>query len=170
MTFTATTTTHPARRSLLGLVLAGVLALVLLAAASPANAASGPPFGNLDNAGGQIWSGEITGWAVDPDAAFAAIDVRLDLYDDGYLCAPWGGCSRYSFLISSQTQTANLASGGVPPFPYSFSGRNFGFEFLLPWGAADKACVTAINVGAGSDTSLGCVTLKWIDYDPLTWS
>lgn len=41
MTFTATTTTRPARGSLLGLVLTVALAIVLLAAASPANAGMG---------------------------------------------------------------------------------------------------------------------------------
>jgi hypothetical protein len=163
------TTSSPARRSLLGLLGALALAIVFFAAASPAKASTGSPIGKLDNAGGQISSGVVSGWAADLDTR-SAITVRLDVYREYWECLPglpgWG--CRWELvntvLVDSQMQTADDPNSEAfwALFGYYGWGAGYhGFEFKLPYGAGDKACVTAINVGVGSDTSLGCVTLVW---------
>jgi hypothetical protein len=165
---TLTTSSSPARRSLLGLVVALALAVVFFAAASPAEASTTGPIGKLDNAGGQISSGVVSGWA-DHSGYASAINVRLDVYRGYWECLPglWG--CRWELLdtvlVDSRMQIANEwnsdAAFELFDLYGSFDGYH-GFEFNLRYQAGDKACVTAIDGrGLGSDTSLGCVTLAW---------
>jgi hypothetical protein len=167
---TLTTITSTARRSLVGAVVVLALGVVFLASTSSAKAATGSPIGNLEYADG--YASGVKGWAADLDTS-SAIDVRMDVYRVYRFCWPTtsGGstCFDRYILVDSQTQTANhLNTAGFSPlFPYYAWGASWhGFEFvelLYVGGGPYKACVTAINVGAGSDTSLGCVNLVWIN-------
>jgi hypothetical protein len=168
-----TTTSSAARRSLLGAVVALALAVAFVAFASSAKAATGSPIGKLDNAGGTAWQGVVSGWAADPDAplyspwASSPIDVRVDLYRPQTFCY-LGVCwlTGRQVLVSSQTQTANSWSSealwALRGVAGSFDGAH-GFRFVLdPYYGEETACVTALNVGLGSDTPLGCVSPVWI--------
>jgi hypothetical protein len=174
-----TTISSAARRSLLGAVVALAIAVAFVASASSAKAATGSPIGKLDNAGGTIWNGVVSGWAADLDVpSSSAINVRLDLYRYQQYCAyAYGGVCWVTawgdVLVDSQTQTANVWNSeawwalGTSSW---YGGGNvwngyhgFRFAFDPYYGLrAERACVTALNVGAGSDTPLGCVSLVWI--------
>ena len=163
---TLTTITSTARRSLVGAVVVLALGVVFLASTSSAKAATGSPIGKLDNAGGTIWNGVVSGWAADPDVSlYSPIDVRLDVFRDQWYCLS-GSCwpTGRQVLVGSRTQTAN---GWSTEGAWALGWRSaadwyHGFRFALDWGAGDTACVTALNVGSGSDTPLGCVSMAWI--------
>ncbi|TML83344.1 MAG: hypothetical protein E6G08_20075 [Actinobacteria bacterium] len=160
MTFT--TISSAARRSLLGAVVALALAVAFVASASSAKAATGSPIGKLDSAGGTIGNGVVSGWAADPDVPlYSPIDVRLAVYRSQTVCFSTGRCKVGRVLVASLTQTAYdwnseamWALGGI-------AGAH-GFKFSVDYAAGDTACVTALNVGLGSDTPLGCISLIWI--------
>jgi hypothetical protein len=168
MTFT--TISSAVRRSLLGAVVVLALAVAFVASASPAKAATGSPIGKLDNAGGVVWDGVVSGWAADLDVPSSSpINVRLDVYRDQWYCySGWCWRTGRSVLVDSQTQTADdWNSDAWMALASWYGGGNVwngyhGFRFALNYGAGDTACVTALNVGPGSDTPLGCVTLAWI--------
>ena len=169
---TITTISNTARRLLLGTAVAFALAVAFAASSSSAKAATGSPIGTLDFGVGNTYF--VSGWAADPDVAssFSPINVRLDVYRNQWYCL-WGSGSCWltgrQFLVSSQTQNARLwntdaltALASWYPSGLNYASGYHGFRFDLDYGAGDTACVTALNVGPGSDTSLGCVTLVWI--------
>lgn len=159
-----TTIRSAARRSLLGGVVVLALAAAFVAFPSPAKAVTISPIGKLDNAGGPAWQGVVSGWAADPSAGlYSPINVRLDLYRPQWLCYQ-GVCwmTGKQVLVSSQTQTANSWSSDAASALGGFAGYH-GFKFVLdPYYGEETACVTALNVGPGTDTSLGCVSPVWI--------
>lgn len=163
MTFT--TISSAARRSLLGAVVALALAVAFVASASSAKAATGSPIGKLDNAGGWVVAnvGGVSGWAADPDVPlYSPIDVRLDVYRPQTFCY-LGVCwsTGRQVLVRSLTQTAYDWNSEAMWTLGGLAGAH-GFKFVLDYGAGDTACVTALNVGPGSDTPLGCVNLGWL--------
>src|SRR5262245_61494954 len=162
MTFT--TMSNAARRSLLGAVVAVALAAAFVAFASSAKAATGSPIGKLDSAGGTAGQGVISGWAADPDVPlYSPIVVRLDVYRPQMFCYQ-GLCwsTGRQVLVSSQTQTASSWSSDAMWALGGLAGGH-GFRFVLdPYYGQETACVTALNVGLGSDTPLGCVSPVWI--------
>lgn len=160
---TTTTRTRP-KPSVVGLLLAVVGTAISLAVASPAMASSGSPIGELDGAGAYA-AGTVYGWAADPETPYSAIRVRLDLYRYSLVCPGWGACFPRHVLAETRTQTADYWSyaAGVELEPYGARWNPYhGFQFVLSYpeySDGDRACVTAINVREGSDSSLGCVTL-----------
>jgi hypothetical protein len=153
----------------IGLVAAAVAALSF-AVASPAGATiGGSPTGEVDVSGTTIayhnyftsHPAPVTGWAIDPNALNWPITVRADV--------AW---TRYGVVIgrSSLSQLANRISADLAPDDPG--GNHHGFSITLP-GLDDgplgpnlydgttadyqeNVCFTAINVGAGSNTTLDC--------------
>jgi len=107
----------------------------------------------------------VHGWAIDPHAGSGPIDVRIDL--TVYKRAPDGFVWTYP---DSVTTTANYGSSDPALSCWGLGSQH---AFHIWWGPAPypgeglishnivrvDACVTAINVGPGRDTSLGCQTV-----------
>lgn len=168
MTFTTISST--ARRSLIGAAVALALAVAFVAHVSSAKAATDSPIGQLDNAGGPAWEGVVSGWAADLDVPpYSPISVRVDVYRPQWRCYK-GVCwlTTQQFLVGSQTQTANAWNSEASTELARSYGVNIwngyhGFSFVLdPYYGDETACVTALNVGPGGDTPLGCVSPVWI--------
>jgi hypothetical protein len=168
MTFPAT---RLMRRSLATLVIVTVLGIGLFATAAPASA-NGNPFGQVTNSYSGALFGYASGWAVDPDALWTPIDVHVDATYYSARCSKLG-CQTYPAATSSWTQTANRQEATMmsdPAYALLF-GPWHGFDIHLvragetvSVGASGylwaTACVTAVNVGPGSDASLGCFDLE----------
>lgn len=163
MTFT--TISSAARRSLVGAVAALALAVALVGFASPAKAATGSPIGKLDNASGWVVGnvGGVSGWAADPDVPlYSPINVRLDVYRPQTACdlrVCWS--TGRPVVVRTLTQTADDWNSDAMWTLGGLAGGH-GFRFVLDYGLGDTACVTALNLGPGSDTFLGCVSLGWL--------
>ena len=153
------------RRSLVAVVATAAIAVTFCAVASPASA--GSPFGQVTNNYQGTLFGYAAGWAVDPDAFWLPIDVRVDATYYKTSCW-WGRC--FSRVVDSYSwqQTANYYNDTMlsdPTYQLLF-GPYHGFNMTLVRPPTivtydyATACVTAINVGDGSDTSLGCYNLS----------
>jgi len=102
------------------------------------NVLAGSPFGNVDSVTGGLGSAQVRGWALDPDVADP---IRVDFYVDGKGAA---------------SLTADGTRGDIGRL-YPGWGSAHGFSGSIPVpGGTHQVCVFAINVGAGSHTSLGC--------------
>jgi hypothetical protein len=158
-------------RRLVGAVAVVAVAGVLVAPAQAKAAFTigGSPTGAVTNAqNGNIFyyiHGEtphVAGWAADTDAGLGPISVTA--------AVTWYRTTCFTFCWSrvvgqtSLTQTANLWESATLG---TIWGPNHGFWFDLPtlFGQYDRevVCVTAVNVGYGSDTSLGCYDV--VGYD-----
>lgn len=97
------------------------------------------PFGGLDAVSGGAGSVLAAGWAIDPDTA-ASINVHV--YVDG------------AFKTQATANTARPDVGGAYP---SF-GNAHGYSVVVGGLAAGShtVCTYGINVGAGSNMTLGC--------------
>jgi hypothetical protein len=103
----------------------------------------------------------ITGWTFDWDVAPNPIWVRVDVYADSA-----GTQFQYSQLV-----LANLIRGDLP-FEYAaYAGLKHGFRVEVPYlpltSAGRRACLTALNAGAGADqllysTSHGSECVRWV--------
>ncbi|PVU82118.1 hypothetical protein DDP54_02830 [Cellulomonas sp. WB94] len=105
------------------------------------DAAPPSPFGNLEVVKGTTGGIGVVGWAIDPDTT-GPIDV--------------------SVAFSGQTRTV-LADRDRPDVGAVFpaSGSSHGFDATLSAvPGATRVCVTAIDVGGGSDTTLGCADIQ----------
>lgn len=170
-----TITTQRVRRPLAVLLLAGAVA-AMLAVASPAKAAGGFPYGDVDNVvNGAIWyvgvQPPVTGWAVDGDGPKTALLVRADVSWTKTTCNG-SQCLTFTVGQATLTQWANLrrpdlvgelAPSGVPYGPYH------GFSFSLPPAPVpasaydtERVCLTAFNTGPGANRSLGCYALNFV--------
>ena len=101
------------------------------------------PFGSLDLAQEttSLNAVHVAGWAADQDAPTTSLGVRV--YIDNTLAAT-------VTANGSRTDVANSHPG---------YGAYHGFDVTLPASAAGHTIsVTAVNVGSGSDTSLGSKT------------
>jgi hypothetical protein len=168
-----TITTHHVRAPLAAVLLAAAVAAMLLVV-SPAKAAGGFPYGDVDNVtNGAIWyvgvQPPVTGWAVDGDGPKTALLVRADVSWTKTTCT---GSQCLTFVVgqATLTQWANLyrhdllgelAPSGVP------YGPNHGFSFSLPPAPTplydtERVCLTAFNTGPGANRSLGCYTLNFV--------
>jgi len=167
--------------------LASVAALAVLTAtlltAPTAGATTGYiPTGSVDN----VYNGvltystsspsylPITGWAADADARLSAIPVRADFSWTQKTCRVLVGCITVVVGQSSLTQSANgyrsdlIGKVGPGDLPW---GAYHGFTFYsppapVPVGSfnGEQVCLTAVNVGGGSNKSLGCFPLV---YQPI---
>lgn len=86
------------------------------------------------------------GWALDPDEPTAAVDLRIEI----------AGTTTY---WSAGSNYPEVASG----FPGAGPNHGFGGTVAAPPGTTQKICVTVVNRGGGSDTSLGC---RSVDLPP----
>jgi hypothetical protein len=93
------------------------------------------PYGAIDVPSFGATSVRVTGWAGDPEAA-GPIDVSVSV--DGAV--------------------AGRASAGLP----RAGNGNRGFDVTVPASPASaQICVTAVNVGRGTDTKLGCAAFPY---------
>jgi hypothetical protein len=92
---------------------------------------SGDPVGGVSGVMRVPGGVRVQGWAQDPDTS-TPISVRVTI---------------------PPHQAANLQAGGA-----SHDGR--GFSGIVPAHPGERVCVTALNVGAGSDRSLGCRAIR----------
>lgn len=113
---------------------------------------SGPPVGWLDAVTPGVGSVTVGGWAIDRDS-IDPVTVRATV--DGSVVT--------SFPASGVTRP-DLAG----PFPGY--GANHGFSTQLTASpGVHTICLTAINVGAGADTSLGCARVTVLSGSPSGW-
>jgi len=153
------------RRCLGALAVAAALSAVL-AVASPAKAYPGSPFGQVDTSAGVIFHSPaslpvVSGWAVDPDALTSPIYVRADVTWTSKSCNKLFGCMTYVVGQTSLRQLANIYRPDLAgDYPW---GPKHGFSITLPLSSlpigsynGEQVCVTALNVGFGSNTTLGC--------------
>jgi hypothetical protein len=105
------------------------------------NVPSGSPFGSLDSVVGGIGALRVTGWAIDPDTE---LPVRVRVLVDGVATAVVAG---------SRRPDVGAAFPGYGPM-HGFSRR------MVATKGTHTVCVSAIDVGPGSNTSLGCRTVK----------
>jgi SpoIID/LytB domain protein len=100
----------------------------------------GQPFGNLEAVEGTTGGVRVKGWVIDPDTT-GALTVTVQ----------YGG--------SSFTTVARLPRPDVGA-AYPAAGPLHGFDVTLPAGAgATTVCVTARNVGQGSDLPFPCTAI-----------
>jgi hypothetical protein len=159
------------RRSAIGLALAAV-SVAMLAVAGPASAAGFVPTGHVDTVSGAVpfypvgyaeYPGlNVSGWAADADTPKSPIYVQVNV--------TW----KAGTVAVGQASQTQLASGDrsdlvgvVGPNDVQW-GPYHGFNvFFAPPANANggQACVTALNVGGGSNRSLGCypLALGWLD-------
>jgi hypothetical protein len=102
----------------------------------------------------------VDGWATDPAAGSAPINVTADV--KWYRTRCFVSCLSVQVGRTSVSQTANLPETATAG---TFYGPNHGFSITLPWffGSYDReqVCVTAIHVGfVEHDSSLGCYDLE----------
>jgi hypothetical protein len=102
---------------------------------------SGSPFGSFDSVVGGTGALRVTGWAIDPDTD---LPVRIRVVVDGVATRLTAGSSRAD---------VGTAFPGYGPM-HGFSGR-----IVAPKGT-HSVCVSALDVGPGSNKSFGCRSVK----------
>ena len=106
------------------------------------------PRGTLEAVAGTGGGVRVSGWAYDEDDPTQPVRVRATV--DG---------------VSAGVTTAGLDRPDVDA--RSGVGATHGFDVVVPTAAgARRVCVTAVNIGAGSDTPLGCSTVRAYRHDP----
>ncbi|PCN49277.1 hypothetical protein Csp2054_03610 [Curtobacterium sp. 'Ferrero'] len=106
------------------------------------------PRGALESATGTGGGVALRGWAVDEDDPSQPVTVRVTV--DGTVAA--------TVAASDDRPDVDRSTG---------AGAAHGFAGTVPTAAGvRRVCVTAVNVGAGSDTSLGCVSVRAYSHDP----
>ncbi len=101
----------------------------------------GSPIGNLEQLAATSGGTQLSVWTIDP---YTADPIRLSVTVDG--------SATYSLAAAqSRPDVGNV----FPDY-----GAAHGFSVLLPTGpGSHNVCVRAVNVGVGSDTTLGCGTV-----------
>jgi hypothetical protein len=113
-----------------------------------APAADMRPRGSLEVVAGAGGGVRVSGWAYDEDDPTQPVRVRASV--DG---------------VSAGVTTAGLDRPDVDA--RSGVGATHGFDIVVPTAAGTRrVCVTALNIGAGSDTPLGCSTVRAYRHDP----
>ncbi|MGI8678993.1 MAG: fibronectin type III domain-containing protein [Jatrophihabitans sp.] len=107
------------------------------------------PLGHLDTLVPSQGGVRTTGWAFDPDEFHSAVQMSISV--DGH--AP--------------TVTTASASRSDVARAYPDAGALHGFSTFVPVGGGSHTiCLTAKNLGPGSDHALGC-GIRTIDYGPF---
>jgi hypothetical protein len=99
------------------------------------------PFGSLDVLSGSSTGVIVTGWAVDPDTS-SAITVKVVVN-----------------AVSHGPYTANLYRFDLGTVANQGYGYYHGYNLSVAtplMAELNRICVVAVNVGAGSDTTVGC--------------
>lgn len=126
-----------ARRAVVASVAVVVLASPLLGTTTAYSSTSSAPFGNFESAAGVAGGITVNGWAIDPNKT-GPIYVRVRVDGNG---------------------TRVLANGERADVGAAFPayGSRHGFTATLAaTPGTHQVCITALNYGAGTNTSLGC--------------
>lgn len=122
-----------------------VLALMLLTTTAWAGS---QPVGDVEITGGPM-SVYVKGWAYDPDNEAAAVNVRVEIYNDE-------NCTEAATLYSDNVLTANQATTGIEALN-SITG-NHGFEGYITTGGDNKWVMVYAVDGTDGDAQLGSKT------------
>lgn len=99
------------------------------------------PIGNIDSVSTTGVATQVKGWAFDWDTT-SPITVKVTVNG-----------------IPQADQTADKSRPDVSSITeYQDYGPNHGFDFAAVALSGQQICVTAVNVGAGTNTDLGCRT------------
>jgi hypothetical protein len=96
------------------------------------------PYGSVDQVDANSAVIRVRGWAIDPDSPRP---VTVQVYANGRR------------LLGSGTASLDRPDVGAA---YPGYGPAHGFDIALPTQPHTTLCVTAVNIGAGGDTVLGC--------------
>ncbi|OIH92201.1 MULTISPECIES: glycoside hydrolase family 6 protein [unclassified Curtobacterium] len=106
------------------------------------------PRGSLELVAGAGGGVRVRGWAYDEDDPTQPVRVRATV----------DGAAAGSIAADADRSDVD-ASAGV--------GRSHGFDVVVPAAAGPRrVCVTAVSIGAGDDTDLGCATARAYRHDP----
>ena len=109
---------------------------------------SGSPFGTFDGVDPAGGGALVSGWAIDPDTNDATVRVTVD-----------------GVAVSTLATSASRPDVGA-----AFPGRGdtHGFRAVVPAAPGPRTvCVSALNFGLGTTTSLGCRTVTVGTGDPF---
>lgn len=113
-----------------------------------APAADLAPRGSLEVVAGTGGGVRVTGWAYDEDDPTQPVRVRATV----------DGVAAGATAAALDRPDVDRAAG---------VGAAHGFDGVVPAAAgARRVCVTAVNIGAGSDVTLGCATVRAFRHDP----
>ncbi|MEZ5322052.1 MAG: peptidoglycan recognition protein [Microthrixaceae bacterium] len=115
-------------------------------ASTPSTAPGSSPIGSFDSTFAWARLGSVTGWAIDPDTS-APIAVHVSV----------NGRRVVTGAVAAESRPDVAAVN-----PGAGDAHGFKVWFALDAGP-NRVCVDAVNVGAGTDTSLGC---RDVPYDP----
>ncbi|RUR01332.1 hypothetical protein [Labedella endophytica] len=110
---------------------------------------SGSPSGAIMAANLEPGGVKLTGWALDPDTL-----------DPAQIAVTYRG-------TRVGTVKAGAASSANTGYPSHGTKRGFEGVIALPAGTTGDVCLTVLNVGIGSNTSLGCRSLRVFGNDPI---
>lgn len=109
---------------------------------------AGNPIGNFEAAVGTTDGVQVSGWALDPDTATSS-----------YVWVEIAGVGKLARANAQRPDIGRL----LPEL-----GSAHGFTTTLtPGPGTHQVCVTAVNVGLGANTSLGCRTVRVVDPSPI---
>ncbi|WP_092556530.1 hypothetical protein [Herbiconiux ginsengi] len=105
------------------------------------------PVGTIDSATATLTTATISGWTFDPETP---LPVDVHVYVNGtYLTGSFGG------IFRAQSPRPDVQAA------YPTYGANHGYVITLPMPTATtQFCLYAINLGQGSNTTLGCRTVS----------
>lgn len=106
------------------------------------------PFGHLDRVSGTSGRVDVSGWAIDPDAA---APVEIHIYVDGK-----GAAVLRADRTRSDVASAHPGYGAAHGFSASVASSP----------GPHQVCTYAINVGAGGNSLLGCRTVDVVPSSP----
>jgi hypothetical protein len=110
---------------------------------------SADPVGNIRAAYREPEGFRVEGWAIDPDTANP---TEVAVYVDG--------------VLRANHQSASY-SGGSAAYPEYGPDHSYNVGILGPFSVGNHSvCVTALNIGNGANTSLGCRTVYY-GHNPL---
>jgi hypothetical protein len=106
------------------------------------------PIGNFEAAVSTTDGITVSGWALDPDTAASS-----------YVWVEVAGVGKLAYANTHRPDIGRL----LPEL-----GSAHGFSTTLtPGPGTHQVCVTAVNVGLGANTSLGCRTVRVVDPSPI---
>jgi hypothetical protein len=109
---------------------------------------SGDPFGNLEAANGSASGVVVSGWAIDPDANDAAVQVTVD-----------------GAVVATLATDVSRPDVGTA---YRGRGAAHGFNGTVrATPGTHQVCATAVNQGIGTSRSLGCRTVTVGTGNPI---
>jgi len=108
----------------------------------------GRPWGSFDVAQRRGLEVQLQGWVVDPEAFDDSVDISVSI--DGAVVGVY---------------PASVVRNDVAAL-YPTHGPHHGFDLTVA-STGTTACITAVNVGSGSDRSLGCRPITVVDSRPF---